>query len=106
MDVVANKAGERVTPTILAMLDSEEFVVGEPARQRAVRNPGSTISHNLQFCNSNLENEVDIANATKSMSCRVEGPPFVFSLEIGEHNRDLTPFDTNIEIFKNVLCNY
>lgn len=85
------------------MLDSEEFVVGEPAKQRAVRNPGSVVPYNLQFCNEDL-GENDIAIATNSVNCKVDGPPFKYSLEVDEHNKVLTPFDTNIEIFKNVLC--
>lgn len=86
------------------MLDSDEFVVGEPAKQRSGRNPGSTVKNNLQFCNGPLSEE-NLQNSIKEITCKIDTTEsFVYTLEVDEDTKELTPFQTNVEIFHNVLC--
>lgn len=103
IDVVSNKAGDRVTPTILAVLDEDEYVVGETAKQRLGRTPGATVLYNLQFCNTALSAD-DLLEVAKSCVCKVETTPeFKYILEINEITKEITPYRANVEIFRNVL---
>src|SRR3990167_9879614 len=41
--VIENAEGDRTTPSIVAYLDNDEVVVGQPAKRQAVTNPTNTI---------------------------------------------------------------
>lgn len=41
--VIENAEGDRTTPSIVAYLDNNEIVVGQPAKRQAVTNPANTI---------------------------------------------------------------
>ena len=41
--VIANAEGNRLTPSVVAITDKGETLVGEPARRQAVTNPTKTI---------------------------------------------------------------
>ena len=43
MRVIENSEGYRTTPSVVAYLDNDEIVVGEPAKRQAVTNPKNTI---------------------------------------------------------------
>ena len=41
--VLANVEGERTTPSMVAFTDSDERLVGQPAKRQAVTNPKGTL---------------------------------------------------------------
>ena len=42
-NVIANQEGSRITPSVVALTDKDEVLVGEPAKRQAVTNPKRTI---------------------------------------------------------------
>ena len=41
--VIENVEGQRTTPSVVAFLDNDEKLVGQPAKRQAVTNPSNTI---------------------------------------------------------------
>src|ERR1700704_1336367 len=41
--VIENAEGDRTTPSVVAYLDNDEVLVGQPAKRQAVTNPANTI---------------------------------------------------------------
>src|SRR5579871_3328187 len=41
--VIENAEGDRTTPSVVAYLDNNEILVGQPAKRQAVTNPKNTI---------------------------------------------------------------
>ncbi len=41
--VIENAEGDRTTPSIVAYLDNDEIIVGQPAKRQAVTNPANTV---------------------------------------------------------------
>src|SRR5579863_7516967 len=41
--VIENAEGDRTTPSIVAYLDNNEVLVGQPAKRQAVTNPNNTV---------------------------------------------------------------
>ena len=41
--VIENAEGQRTTPSVVAFLDKDERLVGQPAKRQAVTNPDNTI---------------------------------------------------------------
>ena len=41
--VIENAEGQRTTPSVVAFLDKDEKLVGQPAKRQAVTNPNNTI---------------------------------------------------------------
>src|SRR5579863_394229 len=41
--VIENAEGDRTTPSVVAYLDNDEVLVGQPAKRQAVTNPTNTI---------------------------------------------------------------
>ena len=41
--VIENAEGQRTTPSVVAFLDNDEKLVGQPAKRQAVTNPSNTI---------------------------------------------------------------
>ena len=41
--VIENAEGQRTTPSVVAFLEKEESLVGQPAKRQAVTNPSNTI---------------------------------------------------------------
>ena len=42
--LIPNSEGHMITPSIVALSDQGEWLVGEPAKRQAIANPGGTVS--------------------------------------------------------------
>src|SRR5476651_18177 len=41
--VIENAEGDRTTPSVVAYVDNDEILVGQPAKRQAVTNPANTV---------------------------------------------------------------
>jgi molecular chaperone DnaK len=56
--VIENIEGDRTTPSVVAYLDNDEVVVGQPAKRQAVTNPANTIYAVKRLIGRRFEEEV------------------------------------------------
>ena len=56
--VIENAEGDRTTPSIVAYLDNDEIIVGQPAKRQAVTNPANTIYAAKRLIGRRFDEEV------------------------------------------------
>jgi len=56
--VIENAEGDRTTPSIVAYLDNDEILVGQPAKRQAVTNPSNTIYASKRLIGRRFDEEV------------------------------------------------
>ena len=56
--VIENAEGDRTTPSIVAWLDNQEIIVGQPAKRQAVTNPANTIYAAKRLIGRRFDEEV------------------------------------------------
>ncbi len=56
--VIENAEGDRTTPSIVAWLDNQEIVMGQPAKRQAVTNPANTIYAAKRLIGRRFDEEV------------------------------------------------
>ena len=75
--VIENAEGQRTTPSVVAFLDKDEKLVGQPAKRQAVTNPNNTI-----FASKRL---IGITIDDQSVKKDVETAPFkIVNSDIGD----------------------
>ena len=74
--IIPNAEGNRLTPSVVAITDSGEILVGEPARRQAVTNPKKTIYSIKRFM-GRRHNEVE--SEEKSSPEAVFGTPVLLA---------------------------
>lgn len=95
-EVVANAAGDRVTPAVVAYQETE-VVTGLSAKQCIIRHAANTIQHVLRVAGTNEDEGVSLSNVT----CRPNwdnGQPR-YSLQKGEKTIYITADDVLAHIF-------
>ena len=55
--VIENAEGQRTTPSVVAFLDKDEKLVGQPAKRQAVTNAKDTIFATKRLIGSSFEDE-------------------------------------------------
>jgi molecular chaperone DnaK (HSP70) len=68
LSVIVNEAGDRSTPSVLA-INSNEYSVGLPAKHNLIRNSKNTIQHSKHFIGKRLD-QIDNHLAQK-LECQV-----------------------------------
>jgi len=58
-EIIPNRRGRRVTPSIVAFSKNGEILVGEPAKNQAILNPERTISSIKRYMGTNYKVEID-----------------------------------------------
>jgi molecular chaperone DnaK len=56
--VIENSEGDRTTPSVVAYLDNDETVVGQPAKRQAVTNPANTVYGSKRLIGRRFDEEV------------------------------------------------
>ena len=56
--VIENAEGDRTTPSIVAYLDNDEIIVGQPAKRQAVTNPANTVYAAKRLIGRRFDEEV------------------------------------------------
>ncbi len=56
--VIENAEGDRTTPSVVAYLDNDETVVGQPAKRQAVTNPANTVYGSKRLIGRRFDEEV------------------------------------------------
>lgn len=56
--VIENAEGDRTTPSVVAYLDNDEIIVGQPAKRQAVTNPANTIYAAKRLIGRRFDEEV------------------------------------------------
>jgi molecular chaperone DnaK len=56
--VIENAEGDRTTPSVVAYLDNDETVIGQPAKRQAVTNPANTIYGAKRLIGRRFDEEV------------------------------------------------
>ncbi|KAJ3612562.1 hypothetical protein NHX12_020833 [Muraenolepis orangiensis] len=90
-DVIANDAGDRVTPSVVAYRDTEQFV-GIAAKQGRVRNATNTVVKVKQLLGRTAgdpETKAHIAESKCPVVCK--GEKLYYDISAGEHNKLVTP---------------
>lgn len=102
-DIVANEAGDRATPAVVAFTD-HDITVGIAAKQGLIRNSSNTICRvkELLGCNALDEDfqEVIDRNSTKITK---EGSQLYYKVEHKGKSCNFTPENVATEIFKTML---
>uniref|UniRef100_U5ESP3 Putative heat shock protein n=1 Tax=Corethrella appendiculata TaxID=1370023 RepID=U5ESP3_9DIPT len=99
VDVIANNAGNRCTPSFIAALSSEEIVTGLSAKHQTIRNSNLTVINNKVFLDSDLQNE-QLEEAIKKLTCPIIESPFQYKLEREEEfSTCLTPVQVASHLF-------
>ncbi|XP_067009057.2 heat shock 70 kDa protein 14-B [Anabrus simplex] len=103
VEVIANDSGDRITPTVFAMTETEKMV-GLAAKVNMARNSASTIVHNKQFLNESVDS-TELEEAIKKSTCKVitEGDGVKYELKCGDKTVVMTPEDIATSIFSK-LC--
>lgn len=58
-EIIPNKRGRRVTPSVVAFSKSGEILIGEPAKNQAILNPERTISSIKRYMGSDYRVEIE-----------------------------------------------
>uniref|UniRef100_A0A8C9ZF58 Heat shock protein 14 n=1 Tax=Sander lucioperca TaxID=283035 RepID=A0A8C9ZF58_SANLU len=98
-DVVANDAGDRVTPAVVGYRDTEQ-IVGIAAKQGRVRNAANTVVKVKQVLGRSFDDPETQAHKTET-KCQVvnrQGKPY-YEITAGEHPRYIAPEDVAKLIF-------
>lgn len=56
--VIENAEGDRTTPSVVAYLDNDEIIVGQPAKRQAVTNPANTVYAAKRLIGRRFDEEV------------------------------------------------
>src|ERR1700733_613023 len=56
--VIENAEGDRTTPSVVAYLDNEDTLVGQPAKRQAVTNPSNTIYASKRLIGRRFDEDV------------------------------------------------
>ncbi|KAF7647734.1 hypothetical protein LDENG_00167480 [Lucifuga dentata] len=101
-DVVANDAGDRVTPAVVAYRDTEQ-IVGIAAKQGRVRNAANTVVKVKQVLGRSFEDPETQTHKSESKCPVVNrgGKPH-YEITAGEHTQFISPEDTAKLIFLKV----
>ncbi|KAJ0180634.1 hypothetical protein K1T71_004038 [Dendrolimus kikuchii] len=95
--VIANDAGDRVTPAIIA-LNGAEWEIGLPAKSGNASSK-SIIKHNKRLMNSDF-NEEDLAYVEASSSCRIQNDEkLVYEFETSETTLYSNPDNIAMKIY-------
>jgi len=85
--VIANQEGNRIMPSVVAFTDTDETLVGDPAKRQAVMNPHKTVYSVKRFM-GRRHNEVE--SEEKIVPYAIQGGPEDYvKIRVGE--RDYTP---------------
>uniref|UniRef100_A0A7N8X360 Heat shock protein 14 n=1 Tax=Mastacembelus armatus TaxID=205130 RepID=A0A7N8X360_9TELE len=97
-DVVANDAGDRVTPAVVAYRDTEQ-IVGIAAKQGRVRNAANTVVKVKQVLGRSFDDPVTQTHKTET-KCQVsiDEKPY-YEITAGEHPEDVAPEEVAKLIF-------
>ncbi|XP_035530537.1 heat shock 70 kDa protein 14 [Morone saxatilis] len=98
-DVVANDAGDRVTPAVVAYRDTEQ-IVGIAAKQGRVRNAANTVVKVKQVLGRSFSDPETQAHKTQT-KCQVvnrEEKPY-YEITVGDHAEYVAPEDSAKLIF-------
>ncbi|KAI3367004.1 hypothetical protein L3Q82_009634 [Scortum barcoo] len=98
-DVVANDAGDRVTPAVVGYRDTEQ-IVGIAAKQGRVRNAANTVVKVKQVLGRSFDDPETQAHKTET-KCQVvsrDGKPY-YEITAGEHPQYFAPEDVAKLIF-------
>uniref|UniRef100_A0A3P8PW45 Heat shock 70 kDa protein 14 n=1 Tax=Astatotilapia calliptera TaxID=8154 RepID=A0A3P8PW45_ASTCA len=96
-DVVANDAGDRVTPTVVGYRDTEQ-IVGIAAKQGRVRNAASTVIKVKQVLGRSFD-DPEIQRHRTETKCQVENKPF-YEITSGQQPKYVAPEDVAKLIFQ------
>ncbi|XP_037552015.1 heat shock 70 kDa protein 14 isoform X2 [Nematolebias whitei] len=98
-DVVANDAGDRVTPAVVGYRDSEQ-VVGIAARQARVRDAANTVVKVKQVLGRSFDDAVTHTHTTetKCLVVNKEDKPY-YQITCGERTEHVAPEDVAKHIF-------
>ncbi|MEO2036141.1 MAG: molecular chaperone DnaK [Planctomycetaceae bacterium] len=85
--VIANQEGNRIMPSVVAFTDTDETLVGDPAKRQAVMNPHKTVYSVKRFM-GRRHNEVQ--SEEKIVPYEIQGGPEDY-VKIRVGDRDYTP---------------
>ena len=94
--VIANAEGNRLTPSVVAVTDKDETLVGEPARRQAITNPKRTIYSVKRFM-GRRHDEVGVEE--KMVPFQITGDPGDY-VKIHVNGRDYTPPEISAKILR------
>ncbi|KAJ2952973.1 hypothetical protein O0L34_g7349 [Tuta absoluta] len=95
--VIANDAGDRVTPAIIA-LNGAEWEIGLPAKS-GNQNSKSVIKHNKRLMNCDFTEE-DLAHVETSSSCRIQNEEkLVYEFETSETTVYSSPDNISTKVY-------
>jgi len=100
-DVVANDAGDRVTPAIVSF-NSGEIIVGLPAKQSLFRNASNTVTKCKELLDVAAPEESDLPNLQKTSTCPVilkDGKLF-YEVEVDEKMKQIPTLDALSHIYQ------
>ncbi|XP_063703673.1 heat shock 70 kDa protein 14 [Culicoides brevitarsis] len=102
VDVIANEAGDFVTPAVLTLLGDGSHVVGLPAKQQRCRNVKASAINVLQSvsCDASNEEDFDRVNQKCGGNLSRDGDELVYNLERDEESKTFTPQAVVEEILK------
>ncbi|KAK7862662.1 hypothetical protein R5R35_009235 [Gryllus longicercus] len=97
--IIANDVGDRITPAVVAVTDTEK-VVGTSAKAGIARNNTSTVVHNKRLLNNNVDDETlsNIGNKTPYKITK-DGNVLKYILKHGERTFSVTPESVAVSIF-------
>nr|WHV00579.1 Hsp70-14 [Daphnia magna] len=99
-DVVANDAGDRVTPSIVSF-SSEEIAVGLPAKQGLFRNmSNSVVKCKELLCWNGEESELTKLQSTSVCPVIVKNKKLLYEVEVDEKKKFFSPEDILVHIYK------
>ncbi|MDR3111248.1 MAG: molecular chaperone DnaK [Planctomycetaceae bacterium] len=85
--VIPNAEGNRLTPSVVAFTDSDENLVGEPARRQAVTNPTRTVASIKRFMGRRHQ---EVASEEKMVPYKVTGSSGDY-VKVNIDNKEYTP---------------
>lgn len=106
-DVLANEAGDFVTPAVLTLQDDGHIVVGLAAKQQIPRNAQACVVNSTMLINSDGD-ELQDFESVKKFSCsnveRKDNGKVIYALQRDEASKNLSPEEVATEILKNINC--
>ena len=94
--VIANKEGNRLTPSVVAFNDKGETLVGDIARRQAVTNPRRTIYSIKRFMGRRHD---EVANEEKMVPYEVVGGPQDY-VKVKAGDKEFTPPEVSAKVLR------